>query len=76
MSYFKQFIQCLTDYKIKQNPTLAENKDIDNNCILILCYINYGLRTFFLIGNIFTITMMIGIAWFILCDIFSSHLFH
>ena len=52
---------------IKNNKTLAENSNIDNNKIMTLILLSYFFKTFKLVVIIITVSYFVGIGWFILC---------
>ena len=55
--------------KCKEDPTLAENQDIDSNCINILFNIGYALRTIKLILIIVNVIFFLGLAWLIFSEL-------
>ena len=54
---------------IKNNKTLAENSNIDNNKIMTLILLSYFFKTFKLVVIIITVSYFVGIGWFILCQL-------
>lgn len=54
---------------IKNNKTLAENSNIDNNKIITVILLSYFFKTLKLVVIIITVSYFVGIGWFILCEL-------
>ena len=48
-------------YKVKHDPKIKDNFEVDHNNIELLLKINYGLKTFKLVLQIFNTTFLIPI---------------
>jgi len=69
MHGFKKFSVYKMETMIQEDPELADNKLNDNNNIVYLIKINYGLKTLKLVIMILSAAYFIGMIWIIICTI-------
>lgn len=74
MNKVRTLFQWIMDYKIEIDPGIKSNNEIDHNNIEMMLKINYGMKTFKLILQIFNVTYFLAVFWFIYCEIIDDYL--
>ena len=73
MEVIKNFYQKKLETIIENDPVLAEDIEVDNNCISILITLNNLFRILKLVIIILNISYFLGFAWFILTDLLTEY---
>jgi hypothetical protein len=67
---FQKFMK----FKVQNDPSIKDNFEIDHNNIELLLKINYGLKTFKLVLQIYNVTFFLAVFWFIYCEVIDDYL--
>jgi len=72
MEFIKNAFKKNLEYIVENDEELANNREIDNNNIESILLASYGLKIFKLVVVIMNITYLIGLCWYIICELIAD----